>query len=364
MLRGGFGIFYSKLGITAGEAANQTGFSQRTNFDASLDTGQTFIANLTNPFPDGKFDRPAGAALGLSTQVGNSVSAFNTHRLTPYTQRWQFSLQRELTNKTVLEVAYVGSKSVKMAMGRQYDTLPAQYLSTSPVRDLTTINYLSAQLPNPFYPLLPRTSLSGVTVARSQLLLPYPEFTGVSVNTNQGYSWYHAMETRVERRFDRGYTINASWTWSKTMDATSYLNSVDPMPARGVSTYDRTHRIALSGIYQFPVGKGKKWGAGASGLLDKVIGGWQFESLFQGQSGAPLGFGNSIFTGDLRNIVLPNDQRTVQQWFNVNAGFNRNSAQQLANNIRTLPLLFSGIRSDGINMWDASSSRTHASRSG
>ena len=68
-------------------------------------------------------------------------------------------------------------------------------------------------MPNPFYPLLPNTSLSGTTVARSQLLIPYPQFTGVTVNTNQGYSWYHGMQTRFEKRFSGGFQSSVSWTW-------------------------------------------------------------------------------------------------------------------------------------------------------
>jgi hypothetical protein len=62
----------------------------------------------------------------------------------------------------------------------------------------------------------------------------------------------------------------------------------------------------------------------------------------------------TLFTGDTRNINLPKDQRGVDQWFNVNAGFNRNSSQQLANEVRTSPLRFSNIRGDGLARWDLS----------
>ena len=75
---------------------------------------------------------------------------------------------------------------------------------------------------------------------------------------------------------------------------------------------------------------------------------------FVRQSGAPLGFGNAIFTGDLDDIVLPKSERDVDRWFNVDAGFNKNTAQQLGSNIRTMPLRFSGIRSDDQSRWDFS----------
>ena len=53
---------------------------------------------------------------------------------------------------------------------------------------------------------------------------------------------------------------------------------------------------------------------------------------------APLSFGNIIFSGDVHNIVLSRDQRPVERWFNPDAGFEKNSARQLASNIRTFPV--------------------------
>jgi hypothetical protein len=72
------------------------------------------------------------------------------------------------------------------------------------------------------------------------------------------------------------------------------------------------------------------------------------------QAGAPLGFGNAIFTGNLKDIPLPKSERSADRWFNTNAGFNKVSSQQLANSIRTFPLRFSGVRSDGQASWNFS----------
>jgi outer membrane cobalamin receptor len=71
------------------------------------------------------------------------------------------------------------------------------------------------------------------------------------------------------------------------------------------------------------------------------------------QSGQPLGFGNALFLGDIHDISLPKDQRSPDQWFNT-SGFNKVSAQQLANNLQTFPIRFSGIRSDGQATWNFS----------
>ena len=85
--------------------------------------------------------------------------------------------------------------------------------------------------------------------------------------------------------------------------------------------------------------------------------GWQISGLFQHQTGAALGFGDAILTGSLSDIPLPSGQRTVNQWFNVNA-FVTNSAVQLGSHLRVLGSLFSGIRQDGQNNLDAMLSRT------
>jgi len=81
-------------------------------------------------------------------------------------------VQQALPGKSVLEVSYVGNRGVRQRAGRDINALSNHYFSTSPVRDQTTINYLSAQVPNPYFPLLPRTNLAGTTVSRAQLLRP------------------------------------------------------------------------------------------------------------------------------------------------------------------------------------------------
>ena len=206
---------------------------------------------------------------------------------------------------------------------------------------------------NPFYPLLPGTSLATSTVALSQLLLPYPQFTGLTIVTNAGFNWYHSLQTQVQRRMAKGFTIMGSWTWSKDMEAIQFLNAGDLRPSRVISPNDRTNRVAINGIYELPFGPGRTFGAGHTGLVGRLIGGWQIESIYQHQTGDPLGFGNFIFNGNPNTIALPIGQRTPQAWFNT-AGFDRNVADQLVDNVSYEPLRFSGIRADGISYLDLS----------
>jgi hypothetical protein len=146
---------------------------------------------------------------------------------------------------------------VKLEVSRNMDAIPDQYLSTSPLRDQATINYLTADVPNPFTGLLPGTNLNGTTISRSQLLKPYPQFTSFSMLDYQGYSWYHSVQVRMERRFSKGFTALIGYTFSKTMQASFYLNGGDPSPYREISAMDRPQHLSFSGIFELPVGRGR-----------------------------------------------------------------------------------------------------------
>ncbi|MEK7408470.1 MAG: TonB-dependent receptor [Acidobacteriota bacterium] len=354
ILRTGYGIFYDVVGIDR-QDVNQGGFNQPTNLIPSLDNGLTFRATLSNPFPDG-LQLPAGASGGLGTFLGRGVSFFDGNPLNPYHQRWSFSVQRELPQRIVFEAAYVGNRGTKLAVNRNLNAAPRQYYSTSPVRDQRTIDFMSEQVTNPLAGIadFAGTGLSGVRVGRNQLLRPYPHFGDISVNLPAGYSYYHSLQVRAEKRLSSGFNFQAAWTWSKFMEAMAYLNDTDPVPENVVCSQDFTHRFVLSGIYELPFGKGKPIARNAGGLVNALIGGWQLQGWFEGQTGDALGFGNAIFYGDLKNIPLPVSQRTSERWFNTEAGFELDTAKQLGWNIRTLPSRFSGIRADGINNFDLS----------
>jgi hypothetical protein len=121
-----------------------------------------------------------------------------------------------------------------------------------------------------------------------------------------------------------------------------------------ISDSDFTHRFVLSTIYELPFGHNRRWLSRMRWAPDAILGGWQLQGWYEGQTGDTLGFGNAIFNGDLHNIELPVPERRAERWFNVDAGFNRNSALQLANNIQGLSTRFNGVRADGINNFDLS----------
>jgi hypothetical protein len=190
------------------------------------------------------------------------------------------------------------------------------------------------------------------TVARSQLLVPYPEFSKVTTIFSGGFSWYHALEVRAEKRISHGLSLQGSFTWSKFMEATQKLNPTDAQPTHFISSLDRPFNFIGSGVYEIPLGKGRQFLSGAHGPLNQILGGWSVQAIYLKQSGAPLTFGNIIFNGDIHSIGFSSSQRSLSQWFNTSAGFNRSSSQQLVDNIRTFPLALSSVRAEStIGTW-------------
>ena len=354
VVRGGYGIFFDTLGIDR-QHVNQGGFNQATSLIPSRDNGLTFRATLANPFPDG-IQIPPGASGGLLTFLGRGVTFFSERPLNPYVQRWSLSVQRELPGRIVVETGYVGNRGTKFNVAREWNPAPANYLSRSPVRDQATIDFLSAQVRSPFagMPEFSGTALANNQVNRSQLLRPLPHFTGISGSQPVGYSYYHSLQVQAEKRFSHGVTFQAAWTWSKFMEATGFLNDTDALPEKVVGDLDYPHRLIVNAVYELPVGRGKPLLGDARGVLNHLIGGWQVQGIFEGQSGAPLGFGNAIYFGNLHDIPLPVSRRMAERWFNTEAGFERDPRKQLGSNIRAFPTRFSGIRRDGINAWDLS----------
>jgi hypothetical protein len=351
-VRGGYGLYYDALGPNR-ISVNQTGYSRVTSLVPSLDNGQTFIATLENPFPDGLLD-PVGSGLGTMTNAGLAVSfPYVGEVRTPRTHRWSLGVQQELPWLFVGEVTYVGGYSENLPVARDLNAVPGQFFSTSPVRDNATNNLLTQQVANPFLGLLPGSGINGATVARSQLLRPYPQFTGVTALETTGTSDYQSVQARLERRMANGITLQVGYTWSKTMTETEYLNAFDAELHRVIGAFDRTHMFVTSGIVELPFGQGRHWGSSWNTLTDTLLGGWQVSFLLKQQSGAPLGFGNYLLRPGMTeaDIALPGGDREIARWFNVDA-FERTPAQQLVSNVRTTPLRLAEVRGPGYVVLD------------
>jgi hypothetical protein len=257
----------------------------------------------------------------------------------------------------VLDASYVGNQGTNIQTTRNINTTPLEHLSTSPVRDQARIDYLSALVPNPFVGLMPTTApaaFRGATIARERLLRPYPHFDAVNTTTNEGRSWYHALQAGLQRRLSSGFTLGANYTLSRFTEATDFLNPPDPEPWKGISSQDAPHRLTVNGILEIPFGRERRFGRDMHPALDMVVGGWQVQGIYTYQTGFPLGFGNLLFTGDLDDIAISGSEQSVARWFNTAAGFNTLAAQQLASNVRTFPLRLDSVRGDNVSNLDMS----------
>lgn len=346
VVRGGAGIYYFVLGING---ANQPGFSQQTPVVASLDGFLTPSATLANPFPTG-FIAPSGSSLGANTFVGRGVTFFNPPAKNPYSVRWNLSASRQLDKNTVFEIGYMGNKAVRLPVDYQFNGMPVQFLSTSPNRDQAVINQLTANVANPYAGLVPGTGLNGGFVGRNQLLRRYSQFTSVTgQQLNDGSSWFHALQARVERRFSSGLQVTGNFQASRLMEKRSRLNDLDPFLEKRIAAEDRPWRVVINGSYDMPFGRGQRFGGSVNRWTNLAIGEWTINAIYTAQPGAPLTWGNVIYLGGPLNI----DPHNVDRTFDTSV-FNRVAAQQLDWNRRTFPTRFSDLRQDGVNQLDFS----------
>jgi outer membrane receptor protein involved in Fe transport len=345
VLRGGFGIFYSTIGT---DGVQQTGFNAITQFVGTNDGYLTPAATLSNPFPNGLLLQ--GSAQGLNTYLGQSITFTNPYIKTPYTMRAVLSVQHQLKGNILLEIGYMGGHSIHLRENDNLDYIPAQFLSTSPVRNQAVINNLTANVANPFQGLLPGTTLNGSTITTAQLLTTYPQLTGLTeYSANNGYSHFNMLQARIEKRFTNGLQFLTDFQLARQMDALSRLNPEDAFLSRTVSSLDHPVKVLFTGSYDLPFGTGKRFLRGARPWLDDILGGWKAAGVYTYEVGAPLSWGNVIYLGG----SLDYNARNVSNAFNT-AAFNTVSSQQLLYNIRTFPLTFSNLRADSLNNLDAS----------
>jgi hypothetical protein len=261
----------------------------------------------------------------------------------------------------VVEVAYIGNRNVHLSGAIQLDAVPRQYLSTSPSRDTAVVNLLTGAVPNPFKGLLPNsTSLNGSTVALQQLLIPFPQYP-VGSGTSNGMvlsgatafsSYYSSLNVRLQKRLTNGMTLINNFIWSKEVERTSYLNDTDPVPENKIGTLSRPFREVLAMSYELPFGRGKRFDV-RNRIGNAVVGGWAFNGTLTLQSGPPIAWGNVIYYGGPLHL---NNHEPDGNAFDITQ-FNRVSAQQLANNIRTFGSQFDNLRRDPTKNLDLSAAK-------
>jgi hypothetical protein len=125
--------------------------------------------------------------------------------------------------------------------------------------------------------------------------VPYPQFGNITITEYNGSSNYNAIQLQVIKRFTKGLSLNGSYTFSREHEKTQRLNPHDSELTEMVSPTERPHRFTFSGIYELPIGRGRWLGSNWNRWVDAFLGGWQFQSNYEWQSGEPLVFGNVYY---------------------------------------------------------------------
>jgi hypothetical protein len=292
VLRAGYGVYYDQSPLAPAEALyfNSPFFDNNIFFSLPR-----FPLTLNNPFPS-FFPFP----------LPDSALAIQRDLRTGYMQHWNFNIERQLGSRSVLEVAYVGSKGTKLLTARD-------------------INQPQPSALPPGLPLVPR---------------PDPRFDDIDLLESRANSNYHALQARFQQRLTRGFSALASYTWSKSIDDASNFfssagdpnfpqNSYDVAAERGRSNFDVRHRLSFSYSYALPFRKP------GDGFMANLVNGWETFGIVTLQSGRPFtvallseidnsGTGRSILgfgANDRPNVVGNPDlsNPTTQQWFNTAA---------------------------------------------
>ncbi|MCE5307006.1 MAG: TonB-dependent receptor [Acidobacteriales bacterium] len=342
VIRGGTGVFIFGLGTTG---VYQNGFSQSTPIlGAGYTGGLRPTSTLENPFPLG-LQYPTGSSLGLATYLGRNIDFYNPTPNNPYSIRWTLNVQRQVTPNTVLEVGYTGNHAVHLGEEHQFNFVPMQYYSSLPYRDQPTIDRMTANVSNPMVDLLPGTNSNGATIQFQQLLKTFPHFGEVSrQSTSDGSSFFHGLQSRLERRFSQGLQALISYQFGRTLERLNRLNDFGPLQKRPADI-DRPHMFTASFNYDLPFGRGRAIAADLPSVLNHAIGGWMVTGIYMYESGRVAGdWGNLIYYGGPLNW----NPRNIDRVFDVTQ-FNRNSTQQLSWNVRTFPQRFGSLRRDAGN---------------
>ena len=364
VIRAGVGLFAGFLGQRRGDIINY-GYSQTTTLGTTTDAfGAPIPQYWDTAFITTPPITPVGNAAGKQTFIGQGISFFNPNPKVSKQLRGEISVQRELPGGITFEAAFVSNYGYDIEITRNINALPVQYLNTDNSRSAAMIannTFLTTAVANPFVGLLPGTSFNNATIARSQLLVPYPEFGAINTTVNDGKSWYNAGQFGLQKRFAGGYSLGVSYTRSKWMQQTEYLNAADPHPTKMISDMDVPNKLTVNGIFAFPFGKGRKFLSGANGILDAIVGGWQVQGVFTYQSGFPISFGTDAFyigTDPVNGSDIKLTTQTTSKWFNT-AVFtsiltDTSTNATPVNHLRTLPLRFTDVRCDAINNVDLS----------
>lgn len=331
VVRTGYGIFYDAgyyPGWTGGIA--QDGFNSSPAFGSSLG-GLSPAFLLSEGFPGG-FQNPPYLNPGfLNGQYGPVYRPKDANRL-PYSQQWNFTIERQIGSNATVSAGYVGSKGTRL------------FSRTAPINALNPalLSQYGSRLYDEFQP--GQTELDGVSIpyagwaeqmqacapSVAQALLPYPQYCGPlqGLNENAGNSTYHSLQLKAERRFSKGLFFLASYTRSKLItnadnnqpDAFywSVGGAISPFQRqrnKGLALEDIPNAFSFALSYDLPFKKHSRF-----------LGGWTVSSILRLNSGTPFYFrsGTCNVPGQFVVYCLPGVVPGANPWAQGKSGLDVN----------------------------------------
>ncbi len=289
--------------------------------------------------------QPVPFSLATNTVIDPNIE-------TPQTHMWSLGIQREIADRTVLEVNYIGRRAHNLLGGynvNQAEIRTNGFLDAfktakaggeSPLLDRltsadsrrTAAESGAAYLRRQFGPDLVLNNVGGVATGLAQrtqsgtnlsnasglgptFFFPYPQFSagaGLNVVDSNDFSTYNALQVTLNRRFQSGASLSVYYTLSKSLDTRSYdptftlagggstqtaantpLDINNRKLNYAISDFDRTHQLQMIGVQELPFGRNRRFLSSAGPLVDRLIGGWNLSGLFRLTSGRPF----SVFAG-------------------------------------------------------------------
>ncbi len=304
VLRTGYGIFYG--GQENGPFSNPS-----PGFNPPYLSSQAYSAPCTAPFANPNLAPANGVsncaipnlnvlahgfpANALTDPNAAELYSLDPHLVTPYTQQWHLGLEYQLPEDTVLEVSYGGSRGLKLFAfynGNQaVPVLGTDSLPTAPRR--------------PAFDLAPGAT-GPCDLANSQNCNPALDVT-IATFRSDAQSNYNSLQVRLEKHYSHGLQYEAAYTFSHALDnaSSASLGSVNngdfqdqryPNQNYGNADFDVRHRFVFNYVYDLPFGRGQKFAADSSSLLNQIIGNWQWSGVFSAATG------NYYTATDINNV--------------------------------------------------------------
>ena len=295
--RGGFGIYINPFNDYY--TPQNYGYSSVSTLVASTNANLTPAASLADPFPTAvnPIIQPSGSLLGISQNLGGSITFRPTALQAPYSERWDMDIQVQVSKNTMIDIGYIGNHQVHLSYSNCVSCIPQlPFLSRSPFKDSVVQTNLSTAITNPFkgLPGMTGSNATSSTLSKLSLLAAYPEYSGVTEQLVPGQSaTYNALIFRFYKRLSNGLTTNVNYTYSHNL-STAQLNGGGPLTYQENAS-DFPNHLSVTGSYQLPFGHNKPFFGHANHVVDSVIGGFTVNTIYQYLSGAALSWGMPIF---------------------------------------------------------------------